>query len=118
MQLVLEVDHGDAGRRLDRFLQSHPEIGSRTKAQELISAGSVTVDGRQRPKSHAVEEGEAVLVTLERREPPEPKDTSAPHEVAYEDEHLIVVDKPAGVVVHPAPGHRSGTLVEALQGRA
>jgi 23S rRNA pseudouridine1911/1915/1917 synthase len=78
----------------------------------------VTVDGRRRAKSHALSEGERVVVRLEPRETPTPADPSAPHEIVYEDDHLLVVDKPAGVVVHPAPGHPSGTLVEALQGRA
>jgi 23S rRNA pseudouridine1911/1915/1917 synthase len=118
MDFVLEVDQGDAGQRLDTFVAGHSSVGSRTKAQELIAAGAVTVDGKRRPKSHALEEGETVVVTVEPPERPEPSDPSAPHSVTYEDEHLMVVDKPAGVVVHPAPGHRSGTLVEALQGRA
>ena len=114
----LHVGAAEAGQRLDTFVAGHSSVGSRTKAQELIAEGAVTVDGKRRPKSHAVEEGETVSVTIEERTPPEPADASAPHAIAYEDEHLIVVDKPAGVVVHPAPGHRSGTLVEALQGRA
>ncbi|HKP92032.1 MAG TPA: RluA family pseudouridine synthase [Thermoleophilaceae bacterium] len=117
-RIELRIGPAEAGQRLDAFVAGHPGVGSRTKAQELIAAGAVTADGRTRPKSHLLEEGEAVVVTIE---PPieagEPADPSAPHEVIYEDEHLMVVDKPAGVVVHPAPGHRSGTLVEALQGR-
>src|SRR4051812_26072372 len=117
-RIVLTIGPADAGKRLDVLLQSQPRIGSRTKAQALISAGAVTVDGKPRPKSHAVEQSERVIVTLEPAAAPEPEDPSAPHEVVYEDDHLMVVDKPAGVVVHPAPGHRSGTLVEALQGRA
>jgi 23S rRNA pseudouridine1911/1915/1917 synthase len=117
-RIELEIGPADAGKRLDVLLQSHPSVGSRTRAQALISAGAVTVGGRERPKSHALEAGDTVVVTLEPRETPEPTDASAPHEVVYEDDHLMVVDKPAGVVVHPAAGHRSGTLVDALQGRA
>jgi 23S rRNA pseudouridine1911/1915/1917 synthase len=117
--IELPIGPADAGKRLDVLLQGHPGIGSRTKAQALISAGAVTVDGKPRPKSHTLDEGETVVVTLgPATAPAEPDDATAPHEVVYEDEHLMVVDKPAGVVVHPAPGHRSGTLVEALRGRA
>jgi 23S rRNA pseudouridine1911/1915/1917 synthase len=114
----LRIGSTEAGERLDTFVASQTSAGSRTKAQELIAAGAVTVDGRVRPKSHTLEEGETVVVTPPPRAAAAPDDPSAPHAIAYEDEHLIVVDKPAGVVVHPAPGHRSGTLVEALQGRA
>jgi 23S rRNA pseudouridine1911/1915/1917 synthase len=117
-RIELKTGLAETGKRLDVLLQSHPSIGSRTKAQALIATGAVTVNGKPRPKSHALEGGETVVVTLEPRETPEPADASAPHEVVYEDDHLMVVDKPAGVVVHPAPGHPSGTLVEALQGRA
>jgi 23S rRNA pseudouridine1911/1915/1917 synthase len=78
----------------------------------------VTVNGRPRPKSHALEPGETVALTIAERTAPPPRDASAPHSIAYEDDHLMVVDKPAGVVVHPAAGHRTGTLVEALRGRA
>jgi 23S rRNA pseudouridine1911/1915/1917 synthase len=117
-RVELRVGSAEAGRRLDVLLQSQPGVGSRMRAQALIASGAVTVDGRRRPKSHPVEEGETVVVTIEPRDAPDPRDTSAPHEIAYEDEHLLVVDKPAGVVVHPAPGHATGTLVEALQGRA
>jgi 23S rRNA pseudouridine1911/1915/1917 synthase len=114
----LRIGPAESGQRLDSFLKGHPRIGSRTRAQELISAGAVTVDGRVRAKRHLLGEGQTVAVTIAAREPAEPQDAGAPHAIAYEDEHLMVVDKPAGVVVHPAPGHRSGTLVEALQGRA
>jgi 23S rRNA pseudouridine1911/1915/1917 synthase len=114
----LRIGPAEAGRRLDTFVAGHPSVGSRTRAQALIAAGAVTVDGKPRPKSHVVEAGETIVVTVEEPERPEPADPSAPHSIAYEDEHLMVVDKPAGVVVHPAPGHRAGTLVEALQGRA
>jgi 23S rRNA pseudouridine1911/1915/1917 synthase len=112
MQLVVEPEH--AGERLDVFLA--PTVGSRAAAQRLIDAGLVLVDGERRPKKHAVAAGELVDVqpAPERDEPDVPDATFA---VAYEDDHLLVVDKPAGVVVHPARGHRSGTLVQALGDR-
>ncbi len=101
------------GVRLDRFLAA--PLGSRAHAQTLIDAGRVTVDGRRRPKRHAVRAGELVEID-DRREPVEPQASTAPFGVAYEDQHLLVVDKPAGVVVHPARGHRVGTLAQALEG--
>lgn len=82
----------------------------------MIDAGHVRVDGRVRPKSYPVQAGEIVEVdeVQERLEPQSvPKASFA---VRYEDEHLLVVDKPAGVVVHPARGHRTGTLAQALAG--
>jgi 23S rRNA pseudouridine1911/1915/1917 synthase len=114
----LVVAAAEAGQRLDSFVGALSRIGSRAAAQRLIDDSAVTVDGRRRAKSHVLSEGERVVVRLEPRETPTPADPSAPHEIVYEDDHLLVVDKPAGVVVHPAPGHPSGTLVEALQGRA
>jgi len=104
-----------AGERLDVFLA--PAAGSRAAAQRLIDAGLVLVDGAVVPKRHAVAAGERVVV---RAPPPEPEPVvpDASFTVAYEDEHLLVIDKPAGVVVHPARGHRAGTLAQALAGRA
>ena len=104
-----------AGERLDVFLAAH--AGSRTAAQRLIDAGLVRVDGRPQPKRYALSAGETVTVSEPEPEaaPPVPP---ARFRIAYEDEHLIVVDKPAGVVVHPARGHRAGTLSQALAGVA
>ena len=117
-RLELVAGDDDAGVRLDVALAEHPDVGSRAAAQRLIEAGRVTVDGRPRAKRHPLASGERVVAELEEVEPLPTRDTSAPHEVVYEDDSLLVVDKPAGVVVHPAPGHPSGTLVEALAGRA
>ena len=112
----LVVGLESAGQRLDVFLAQ--PVGSRAQAQALIDAGAVTVDGRARPKRHSVSEGETVeLEALPTVVAPVEADP-APFGVAYEDEHLIVVDKPAGVVVHPGRGHWTGTLAQALAGRA
>jgi 23S rRNA pseudouridine1911/1915/1917 synthase len=113
--IELRVPEQAAGTRLDRFLAG--PLGSRAQAQTLIDAGHVLVDGRARPKRHALVTGEVVSVTP-REETRETALTPTPFAIAYEDEHLLVVDKPAGVVVHPARGHRSGTLAQALAGRA
>ncbi len=89
---------------------------SRAAAQKRIDAGLVTVDGRVRPKRHLVRPGEQVAVA-EAPEVERPAVPSAAFAVAYEDDHLLVVDKPAGVVVHPGQGWEDGTLVQALAGR-
>jgi 23S rRNA pseudouridine1911/1915/1917 synthase len=104
-----------AGERLDRFVAALPGVGSRAAAERLLAARAVLVDGVPRAKSHRLEGGEAVLV--EQTVAPTPSRPAPGVRIAYEDEHLIVVDKPAGVVVHPAAGHGSGTLVQALAGR-
>jgi 23S rRNA pseudouridine1911/1915/1917 synthase len=120
--LELIAGDGDAGVRLDRFLAA--PLGSRARAQAVIDAGQVLVDGRSRPKRHLLAGGERILVTGQDRaadsgDGPGPTEADAvAFEVAYEDDHVIVVDKPAGVVVHPARGHRTGTLAQALAGRA
>jgi 23S rRNA pseudouridine1911/1915/1917 synthase len=113
----LAVGPDVAGRRLDAAVGALPEVGSRAEAQRLIEAGRVLVDGRAVPKRHLLAEGESVEV---RPAPPpasrlEPEDV--PLTVRYEDDHLLVVDKPAGVVVHPGAGHRGGTLVHGLLAR-
>jgi len=113
-RLELRVSETADGTRLDRFL-SDP-LGSRARAQTLIDAGMVQVDGRVRPKRHALRPGELVTVSVHREVAAAPA-VPARFGIAYEDEHLLVVDKPAGVVVHPARGHRTGTLAQALAGR-
>ncbi len=95
-----------------------PGIGSRSVAERLIEAGSVRVDGNARPKSYRLEGGEELEVELPAEQPTELVREEVDFRVAYEDEHLLVVDKPAGVVVHPGAGHGSGTLVHGLVGRA
>jgi 23S rRNA pseudouridine1911/1915/1917 synthase len=89
-----------------------PEVGTRSLAERLVTSGGVLVDGRPRPKSYRLEGGEELEVVLPEPEVLEAEELSLP--VVYEDEHLLVVDKPAGLVVHPAGGHRSGTLVHGL----
>jgi 23S rRNA pseudouridine1911/1915/1917 synthase len=110
----LRVPDTAAGERLDRFLASLPEIGSRAAAERLVRDGGVLVDGALRAKSAKLEGGEELEF-----EPPEPVRSMLEPEpmalsVPFEDEHLLVVDKPAGLVVHPAPGHAQGTLVHGL----
>ena len=112
--LVATVPPEAAGERLDVFLADH--AGSRAAAQRLIDAGRVQVDGAARPKRHVLAAGARVTVDVAPAVS-EPEVAPARFDLAYEDEHLLVVDKPAGVVVHPGPGHARGTLVQALEGR-
>jgi 23S rRNA pseudouridine1911/1915/1917 synthase len=115
--MELEVPAEAAGARLDVFLA--PSLGSRSQAGRLIAAGLVLVDGGPAAKGHRVRGGERIVVDEAPPDAPPPGGgAAAPLQIAYEDEHLIVVDKPAGVVVHPARGHREGTLAQALAGRA
>ena len=94
-------------------------LGSRARAQTLIDSGHVRVDGALRPKRHLVQSGEAIEIDDSRELGPQVvSEAQASFSVAYEDEHLLVVEKPAGVVVHPARGHWVGTLAQALEGRA
>lgn len=107
------VSPGDGGRRLDVVLAGRAGL-SRAAAQKLIDGGLVRVDGEPARKKHLVRAGERISW----RVPPEPEEALAaedvPFSVVYEDDWLLVVDKPAGVVVHPAPGHEHGTLAQGL----
>lgn len=104
-----------AGARLDRVLAAEIADISRTRLQELIKQGSVTLAGAAvTDPGRRVKEGDAITVSLP---PPVPASPAPEHialNIVYEDAHLIVIDKPAGLVVHPAPGNREGTLVNAL----
>jgi 23S rRNA pseudouridine1911/1915/1917 synthase len=110
----LRVPPDAAGTRLDRFLAELPEIGSRAVAERLVREGGVRVDGRVRPKSHKLESGEELEFEAPAPRPSGLEPQAMDLVVPYEDEHLLVVDKPAGVVVHPSAGHSQGTLVHGL----
>jgi len=112
--LRFSVAEADAGSRLDRALAARAEIGTRSFAERLLRGGAVRVDGAVRPKSHHLEAGSLVEVEL-----PGEIDVSLVAEpvsvpLVYEDEHLVVLDKPAGLVVHPGAGMRAGTLAGQL----
>ena len=113
------VGPGEAGHRIDAVLGQLPEIGSRAEAQRLISDGRVQVDGQAPRKRDALVPGATIRVQPRAAVISELEaDASVQFGIAYEDEHLIVVDKPAGLVVHPARGHATGTLVNGLLGMA
>jgi 23S rRNA pseudouridine1911/1915/1917 synthase len=104
-----------AGWRLDRALAAAIPTLSRERLKALVSAGEVTVDGRQeRDPARKMKGGEAVAVVVPPARPAEAVSQDIPLDIRFEDEHLLVVEKPAGLVVHPAAGNLDGTLVNAL----
>ena len=107
----------DSNVRLDLFIAHRAEL-SRTQAATLIAQGHVLVDGRREKASYRPAGGEAVRVEIPKVEKRSISGEDIPISVVYEDDSLLVVDKPAGMVVHPAPGNWTGTLVNALLGRA
>ena len=114
--IELRVPPDSGGMRLDRFVAAHADVGSRAGAERLIEAGRVLVDGAARPKAHRLAAG--AVVTLPEPEiaaaGPPPADLGVP--VVYADQNLMVVDKPAGLLVHSVPGYSAPTLVDALAG--
>ncbi|ADZ69368.1 RluA family pseudouridine synthase [Polymorphum gilvum] len=114
-RFTLQVGAEDAGKRLDAVLAAHLADLSRTRVQALIRSGEVTVDGGKivEPK-YRVNEGATLALGLPEPEEAEPKGEDIPLVVVYEDDDLIVIDKPAGLVVHPGAGNWTGTLVNAL----
>jgi len=117
MPLRVAVPAEAAGERLDRFLASLPEVSSRAAAERLVEEGAALVDGTKRPKSHRLEGGEELELDVAESTEIELRAEDLPLRIAYEDDHLLVVDKPAGIVVHPSPGHATGTMVHGLVGR-
>jgi 23S rRNA pseudouridine1911/1915/1917 synthase len=118
-RLVITANADDAGGRLDKALARHPACMaadlSRTRLQALARQGCITIDGMPAldPKTK-LREGQLVEISLPEAVAPEPKGETIALDVIYEDDQLIVIDKPSGLVVHPAAGHETGTLVNAL----
>jgi 23S rRNA pseudouridine1911/1915/1917 synthase len=114
-RVEVTVGEGDAGMRLDAWLAGAVADLSRSRAKALITEGSVAIGGAtiEEPK-RPVKPGERVVVTLPPPVPAEPEGEQIPLDVVYEDDDMIVIDKPAGLVVHPAAGNQTGTLVNAL----
>ncbi len=113
----VEIEVEEGGLRLDRFLTDRLGGLSRSAVQRLTAEEQVTVNGRPVKAGYKVRPGDVVAVDLPAEEPQKPTAEAIPLAVVYEDETLLVVDKPAGMVVHPAPGHPGGTLVNALLAR-
>ena len=114
-ELTVTAVPEDAGKRLDAWLAAQPELGlTRSAVQQLLEQGQITRNGRAAKKNDRLAAGDTVAVTV-----PEPQQLDVlpqdiPLEIVFEDDELLVVNKPKGMVVHPAPGHPDGTLVNAL----
>jgi 23S rRNA pseudouridine1911/1915/1917 synthase len=109
------VTDAEAGERLDRLLAARIAGLSRSRLKTLVLEGRVALAGRTiRDPGHRVNAGDAIVVEVPPAEPAKPRPEAIPLTVVYEDEDLIVIDKPAGLVVHPAAGNWTGTLVNAL----
>lgn len=113
------VDEAEAGQRLDRFLATRPALIdaslSRTRLKALIERGRVCVNGRAIDDAGArLAAGDGVTIDVSAPVAPHPQAEEIPLNVAFEDDHVVVIDKPAGLVVHPAAGNETGTLVNAL----
>ena len=111
--MIYTVNENDVGKRLDAFVADAAGI-TRSAAQKLIESESVTVLGVCQPKKYAVKNGDTVEVIIPDAEECEAVAEDIPLDVVYEDSEIIVINKPSGMVVHPAPGNYSGTLVNAL----
>lgn len=111
----VEVTQDHRGERLDKFLVNELSAAfSRSFIQKLISEKNILVDGNPVKSHHKVNAGELIEITIPEAEPSSIKAEDIPLDIVYEDEYLLVINKPAGMVVHPAPGNYSGTLVNAL----
>ncbi|MCL5884807.1 MAG: RluA family pseudouridine synthase [Deltaproteobacteria bacterium] len=114
----LTVPKEKAGRRLDLFLAEALPALSRSRVRQLISEGRVVLPGGVAKPSTRLKGDEEIAVTVPAPRPPGPAAEDRPLEILFQDPHLLVVNKPAGMVVHPAPGHADRTLVNVLLARA
>ncbi len=108
------IEATESAERIDALLARSVEGLTRSAAQRLLEQGAVTLQGKPVKKNHKTSPGERFEIALPEPEPAEPEPEDIPLDVRYEDDDLIVVNKPRGMVVHPAPGHPGGTLVNAL----
>jgi 23S rRNA pseudouridine1911/1915/1917 synthase len=114
MQPITLVSPGQSPRRLDVFVSAQTALASRSAVQRWIESGLVTVNGRRAKPAQRVHPGDVIACHLPVREPPPLLAEPLPLDVLYEDATLLIVNKPAGLVVHPAPGHWTGTLLNGL----
>lgn len=110
----ITITQNQPGRRLDQFLQRRLPDRTRSELQRLIRAGDVRIDGRQVKATHHPRPGETVTIHWPEPEPVQLSPEAIPLDILLEDERLLVLNKPPGLVVHPSAGHRTGTLVHAL----
>ena len=112
--LTLQPNKEDAGQRVDAWLAANLEDVTRSAVQRLLEEGRVTCGGKALAKNYKLNGAETLTVSLPDPEPVDVVPQDIPLDVVYEDDDVIVVNKPKGLVVHPAPGHPDGTLVNAL----
>ena len=112
LDFVIAGDH--SGERLDKYLSDQVENLSRSAASRLIEDGKVTVGEKAVKKNYKLADGDRITVLIDDPKPVDITPEDIPLDIVYEDEHLLVVNKPKGMVVHPAPGNDCGTLVNAL----
>lgn len=113
-KFVFAVDTADTGQRLDKLISERMEAMTRSSAQRLIEAGFVLVNQKQCGKNYKLRMGDEIRLTIPAAEPMKALPEQIPLDIVYEDSDLLVVNKQKGMVVHPAPGHSEGTLVNAL----
>ena len=114
MQPVTTVSAGQAPRRLDVFVATQTAHLSRAAAQRWIDGGLITVNGRQTKPARLIRPGDVITCHVPVREPPPVEPEALALDVLHEDADLLVIDKPPGLVMHPGPGHWTGTLLNAL----
>lgn len=113
-ELIIEVNAENEGERIDKFLSVLVVDSSRTSIQKSIENGYVFVNGKNVNKKYKVQAGDEVKICEQELKVLDAEPENIPLDIVFEDEHLLVVNKPRGMVVHPAPGNYSGTLVNAL----
>lgn len=113
-KISLTVSSPDAGQRLDLYLSQQPNLPTRSQIQSLIEQGLITVGGQPKKAHYKLVAGDRIEVTLPPPKKLELTPAAIPLDILFEDEHIIVINKPAGMVVHPAAGNWEGTLVHAL----
>lgn len=111
---IIEVTEAGAGVRIDRYLSEAASDFTRSYLQKLVKEGAVTVNGKAVKASYAVEAGDRIELEIPEQKEPDILPENLPLDVLYEDSDVILVNKPKGMVVHPAAGHYTGTLVNAL----
>ena len=114
-ELLFTAAPEDTGKRLDAWLAAQPELAmTRSAVQQLAEQGRILKNGRSAKKNDKLQAGDSITVTVPEPQPLDVIPQDIPLEIVYEDDELLVVNKPKGMVVHPAPGHPDGTLVNAL----
>ncbi|MFC1807827.1 RluA family pseudouridine synthase [Candidatus Omnitrophota bacterium] len=115
MNKIIKATDSDAGTRLDIFLAEElKESYSRSQIKRCIKEGAVKVNDRIRKPNYIISESDQIDICVEKQEQPDIKPEDIPLDIVYEDDHILIVNKPSGMVVHPAPGNPDHTLVNAL----